>query len=124
MQTSLGLKLLLTRFQTSSSLSWFILAMVLYPGVQRKAHAELDAVVQDRLPAFQDRDKLPYINAVCKEIYRWRPVSPLGVPHRVTQDDSGSICVHPLNTSSSTGGPTVYRDYFIPAGTIVIGNAW
>ena len=61
--------------------------MVLNPEVQRKAQKELDSVVGERLPDFGDRDHLPYVNATCKEVYRWHPVTPLGVAHAVTQDD-------------------------------------
>lgn len=65
--------------QTASALSLFLLAMVLYPDVMRKAQAEIDEIVgRDRLPNFGDHDKLPYINAMVKEVLRWRPVSPLG----------------------------------------------
>ena len=57
------------------------LAMALYPGVQKKAQAELDAVVgPNRLPDFHDRLSLPYINAIVKESSRWNLVSPLGRP--------------------------------------------
>lgn len=53
--------------------------MTLYPEVQRKAQAELDSVVEHgRLPTFDDRSKLPYLECVMKEIIRWNPVSPLG----------------------------------------------
>ena len=53
--------------------------MVLFPEVQAKAQAELDAAVgNERLPCFNDRDSLPYINAVCKEVLRWHTVAPLG----------------------------------------------
>jgi cytochrome P450 len=55
------------------------LAMALYPEVQKKAQAELDAVVgPNRLPYFQDRPSLPYINAIVKESARWNLVLPLG----------------------------------------------
>ena len=54
--------------QTASALKTFCLAMFLYPEVQRKAHAELDAVVgYVRLPDFSDRDSLPYVNALLSE---------------------------------------------------------
>ena len=83
-----------------------MLAMVLYPDVQRQAQAELDDVIgSHRLPEFGDRESLPYVNLVCKETLRWQPVVPLGLAHRLTQDD-------------------VYGDYFIPSGTVIIGNAW
>ena len=53
--------------------------MVLYPEVQKKAQAEIDAVVgNDKLPSFQDRDHLPYINAICLELLLWLPVTPTG----------------------------------------------
>ncbi|KAG5947889.1 hypothetical protein E4U59_006754 [Claviceps monticola] len=54
-----------------SSLRSMLLALILYPEVQRRAQQELDEVVgDDRLPEFQDRDHLPYINALVKETYR------------------------------------------------------
>ena len=55
------------------------LAMALYPEVQKKAQAEIDAVIgPNRLPDFEDRPSLPYINAVLKEVMRWHLVTPLG----------------------------------------------
>jgi cytochrome P450 len=53
--------------------------MALYPEVQKKAQAEIDAVVgPNRLPDFHDRPSLPYINAVVKESSRWNLAAPLG----------------------------------------------
>ncbi|KDQ23402.1 hypothetical protein PLEOSDRAFT_1109045 [Pleurotus ostreatus PC15] len=83
----------------------FLLAMVLHPEAQRKAQDELDAVVGDRLPTFEDREQLPYIRALLKEVTRWQPVTPMGHAHRVTEDD-------------------VYDGYFIPKGTLVATNVW
>ena len=54
--------------------------MALYPGVQKKAQAEINAVVGlHRLPDFEDSDRpsLPYINAIVKELMRWHSVTPL-----------------------------------------------
>lgn len=48
-----------------------ILAMLLHPDKQQKAHDELDRVVgKDRLPTFDDRQDLPYIRAICTEAFR------------------------------------------------------
>lgn len=46
-------------------------AMMLFPNVQQKAQAELDAVVgPDRLPVIEDFGSLPYIRQVVKEALR------------------------------------------------------
>ncbi|PBK93209.1 cytochrome P450 [Armillaria gallica] len=83
-----------------------LLAFLLYPEVQAKAQAELDAVVgHTRLPNFDDRPRLPYIDAILLEALRWNPVAPTGFAHRSVKDD-------------------VYRGYYIPAGATIIGNTW
>lgn len=80
--------------------------MALYPDVQQKAQEELDAVIgQSRLPEFSDRNSLPYINALVKELHRWHVVTPIGVPHLSTDDDE-------------------YEGYFIPARSLVCPNLW
>ena len=57
------------------------LALALYPEVQRKAQAEIDAVVgSHRLPDFEDRPSLHYINAIVKELMRWHLILPLCTP--------------------------------------------
>ena len=56
------------------------LVLVLFPQVQRRAQAELDTVIgRDRLPTFDDRPRLPYIEALCKELMRWNMVTPAGM---------------------------------------------
>ena len=53
--------------------------MVLNPEVQAKAQAEIDRVVgKDRLPNFDDRLELPYVEAILRETLRWHPVAPFG----------------------------------------------
>ncbi|KAF2795103.1 cytochrome P450 [Melanomma pulvis-pyrius CBS 109.77] len=74
---------------TSSSIILAILqAMTEYPEVQKKAHAEIDAVIgTDSSPKWSDFSKLPYINMIIKEAHRWRPVLPLGVVHALSEED-------------------------------------
>jgi len=80
--------------------------MLCNPEAQRKAQAEIDKVVgMSRLVDFEDRDGLPYLDAMVKEVLRWHPVLPIGIPHYSTEDD-------------------IVGKYFIPKGTIVIGNTW
>ncbi len=92
---------------TSSSMISSILAMCLFPDVQRKAQEELDRVVgHDRSPTWDDEANLPYLQAVVKEVLRWRTVTILaGIPHAPLTDD-------------------VYRGYKIPAGTQITANLW
>ncbi len=52
--------------------------MAMSPEVQKKAQAELDTVIGGRLPTFEDRPQLPYIQAIVQEAMRWQQVTPLG----------------------------------------------
>ena len=55
-----------------SALKTFILAMMVYPDVQKKAQASIDAYLQEeRWPTFNDRAELPYIDALLKEVLRY-----------------------------------------------------
>ncbi|PBK62165.1 cytochrome P450 [Armillaria solidipes] len=89
---------------TTATIKVFLLTMMLFPGAQKEAHAELNDVLQGRrLPTHQDRDKLPYVNALCKEVLRFHPAVPLSVPHGTAQDD-------------------VYNDYLIPKDSMILAN--
>ncbi|KAF8271997.1 cytochrome P450 [Lactarius quietus] len=91
---------------TSAVMAWWTLAILAYPETQARAQAELDAVVgRTRLPTFADYPHLPYIRAMVKEALRWRPVDPVGLPHRSIEDDW-------------------YEGNFIPKGTVCIANVW
>ena len=80
--------------------------MSLYPEAQRKAQAELDAVIgPDRLPEYSDRAALPYVNAIVKEALRWQPVLAFSLPHMRVEDME-------------------YSGYFIPKGSLLMPNSW
>jgi len=56
-----------------------LVAILLHPETQATAQQELDAVTgRKRLPTFEHRQMLPFVDAVCKEAMRWRPLAPLG----------------------------------------------
>ncbi|KAF9230097.1 cytochrome P450, partial [Melanogaster broomeanus] len=79
---------------TSASLAVFFLAMALYPEAQRRAQAEIDAVIgNDRLPTFEDRRSMPFLEATLRKILRWHPVAPLGLAHQAREVDSFD-CYH------------------------------
>jgi len=80
--------------------------MALNPEVMKKGQEELDRVVgKGHLPDYSDKENLPYIDALVKELLRWNPPAPISVPNKAMQDD-------------------VYRGYFIPAGATIIQNVW
>ncbi|KAF9525565.1 OrdA protein [Crepidotus variabilis] len=84
----------------------FFLAMVLFPDVQKRAQAEIDAVVGDeRLPSLADKPNLPYVSAIITEVLRWNSVGPLGAPHTAMED--GYI-----------------NGFFVPKDSMIIANLW
>ncbi|KAB5590605.1 Cytochrome P450 family protein [Ceratobasidium theobromae] len=86
-----------TLFAVASALV-FIMAMAMHPEIQAKAQAEVDGALNSiRLPEMADRDSLPYVECIVKEVFRWKAVVPLGVPHACIQDD-------------------IYKGYRIPKG--------
>ncbi|TCD67843.1 hypothetical protein EIP91_011905 [Steccherinum ochraceum] len=91
---------------TTAAAESFVLAMAMFPEVQRRAQEELDKHVgSSRLPDFNDLKSLTYIKAVVMETLRWMPSAPLGLPHCLTEDD-------------------VYKGYHIPRGAMIIANVW
>jgi cytochrome P450 len=92
---------------TSAQLYGFAQALLLYPHVQDKGQAELDAVVgTTRMPTLDDMPHLPYVRACVKEALRWLPIAILGAfPHASTKDD-------------------IYNGYRIPAGAMMVLNTW
>ena len=79
----------------------FLIIFMYFPHILRKAQVVIDeAVGRDRLPDFDDVNRIPYITAMIREAFRWRTVAPVAIPHAVVQDD-------------------FYEGYFIPKGTTV-----
>jgi hypothetical protein len=99
--------------------------MVLYPDVQKRAQSEIDRVIgSDRLPTFEDRDQLPYIEAVVKEVLRWQPVAPLGeVETQFILRNIDPSCTHPGLPHLVTQDD-IHAGYFIPKGTTIFANIW
>ncbi|PHH69952.1 hypothetical protein CDD82_7420 [Ophiocordyceps australis] len=90
----------------SPAIKGFILAMIMFPDVQRKAHEEFDRVVgPNRLPSYEHQPHLPYIKAIVSEVLRWAPVAPIGIPHMAKED-------------------TLYQGYLIPKGAILLPSIW
>ncbi|XP_053105262.1 cytochrome P450 2J2-like isoform X2 [Hemicordylus capensis] len=72
---------------TSTTLRWALLYMAFYPEIQARVQAEIDSVIgQSRQPSMDDRDSMPYTNAVVHEIQRMGNLLPLNVPRMTTND--------------------------------------
>lgn len=53
--------------------------MLQHPEVLKKAQQEMDTVVgSSRLPTFEDRPSLPYLECVMSEVLRWGVPVPMG----------------------------------------------
>ncbi|KIJ27205.1 hypothetical protein M422DRAFT_191307, partial [Sphaerobolus stellatus SS14] len=88
------------------TLGTFFLAAATHPDICKRAQAEIDAVTAlQRLPDYEDRTSLPFVEAIYREVMRWRPAMPMGVAHTATQDD-------------------VYEGYLIPEGATIMSNIW
>lgn len=91
---------------TAAVLMNFILVMILYPDIQEKAQKLIESVVgSKRLPTFQDRPSLSYIDAILRECQRWRPVFPLAIMHATVDSD-------------------IYNGFYIPKGATITPNIW
>nr|XP_021514931.1 cytochrome P450 2J6-like [Meriones unguiculatus] len=89
---------------TSTTLRWALLFMTLNPDMQEKVQAEIDKVIgHDRQPRTDDRESMPYTNAVIHEVLRMGNIVPLSVPREVTAD------------STFTG-------FHLPKGTMILPN--
>jgi Cytochrome P450 len=94
----------------------FFVAALIRPEIQTIAQEELDAVTRrERLPTIEDRSRLPFVDAVCKEVIRWRPVVPLGesilsthLAHAKVRQFTGVL--------HATTEDDVYEGFFIPKG--------
>ncbi|PWY89944.1 putative cytochrome P450 [Aspergillus heteromorphus CBS 117.55] len=93
-------------YTTKMVLETFVTTCVDHMDVVRKAQNELDSVVgTERLPNFGDMDRLLFVGAFISELVRWKPISPIGVPHAVIQDDE-------------------YLGFRIPKDATIIANQW
>jgi cytochrome P450 len=70
-----------------ATLSSFLLVLLLYPDVQKRA---TDRVVgRMHLPSFNDRPKnIPFVEAIYKELLRWRMVFRLDVSRSAMENET------------------------------------
>jgi hypothetical protein len=120
----------------------FFAAVLIRPDVQTMVQKQLDAVTgRERLPTFEDRPRLPLVDAVCKEVLRWRPVTPLGEsmlpadrpPKRSHDAQPSPMQQQKIMSTKVTSFPRVGRvslptsftdDRCVFSGAMAIGNSW
>ncbi len=91
---------------TLATLQWGLLYMMVYPDIQKRVQAEIDAVVgRNRLPRLADKPNLNYTQAVIWEIQRKASVSPLGIAH-------------------AAGSDTQLNGLDIPKDALLVANLW
>ncbi|KAJ3483992.1 hypothetical protein NLJ89_g12018 [Agrocybe chaxingu] len=91
---------------TISATGTFFYCMAANPTVQKKAQEEINRVTGgSRLPDFSDRDAMPYLEAVYREVMRYHLSVPLTVSHSLLEDDH-------------------YKDYCFPKGTLIFANIY
>ncbi|CAF99656.1 unnamed protein product, partial [Tetraodon nigroviridis] len=91
---------------TTNTLRWAMLYMALYPNIQERVHREIDSVLPNgRMPTLEDKQKMPYVEAVLHEILRFCNIVPLGIFRATSQDAN-------------------VNGYTIPKGTMVITNLY
>ncbi|XP_047452549.1 cytochrome P450 2F2-like [Mugil cephalus] len=89
---------------TANTLLAGFLYLMNYPEVQERCQQEIDKILDGKDHAsFEDRDQMPYVQAVIHEIQRMANIVPLSVYHCTTQD-------------------TELMGYSIPRGTTIIPN--
>uniref|UniRef100_A0A673CBT1 Cytochrome P450 2K1-like n=1 Tax=Sphaeramia orbicularis TaxID=375764 RepID=A0A673CBT1_9TELE len=86
---------------TATTLRWILLFMIKYPKIQDQIQEEISRVVGSRKLQYEDRNNLPFTNAVIHETQRLANVFPMSVPHRTSKD-------------------VTFQGYFIEKGTVVI----
>ena len=72
---------------TATTLLWALLYFIYYPDVQERLWEEINDVIgMLRLPTLEDRDKMPYCEAVITETLRLSNTVPLSIAHSASRD--------------------------------------
>ncbi len=84
---------------TANALSWTFYLLSEHPEVEARMHAELDTVLQGRLPGVEDLATLPYTRWVIEESMRlYPPAWGLAGRQAVAEDEIGGFTVPPNTT--------------------------
>ncbi|KAG7032949.1 Cytochrome P450 77A3, partial [Cucurbita argyrosperma subsp. argyrosperma] len=70
---------------TAAAIEWGIAELITNPNIQNKLHEEIKQTVGDRKVEESDVEKLPYLQAVVKELLRKHPPTYFTLTHSVTE---------------------------------------
>ena len=81
---------------TAATLNWAMLFMIQYPDIQTKVRQELNQNIGSIKVKMDEKNKIPYTEAVIHEIQRRGNIGPLAIFHQTTTNvDVGSFSVPP-----------------------------
>ena len=84
---------------TAATLNWAMLFMIHNPDIQSKVRQELNQNIGDKKMKMNDRNKIPYTEAVIHEIQRIGNIAPVAVFHKTTTNiDIGPYSIPPKTT--------------------------
>ncbi|XP_029122865.2 flavonoid 3',5'-hydroxylase [Elaeis guineensis] len=91
---------------SSLTVEWAFAELLTNPSILQRAQREMDEVIgRERRLQESDIPKLPYLQAICKEVLRKHATTPLNLPHLATEDCE-------------------IDGYYIPKGTRLLVNIW
>jgi len=103
------------RDTTAQALSWTIFCLCSHPEVEAKARQEVSDVCGARGPAYEDLNRLPYMNAVLSEALRLYPSVPIDIKLALEDD------VWPDGTKIPAGTNIVYNIYTMGRDPLIWG---
>jgi flavonoid 3',5'-hydroxylase len=96
---------------SSSIIEWALAEMLNNPSILKRAHEEMDQVIgRSRRLEETDIQKLPYLQAICKETMRKHPSTPLNLPRVSTVACEVDGYYIPKNTRLSVNIWAIGRD--------------
>ncbi|XP_004496181.1 cytochrome P450 77A3-like [Cicer arietinum] len=84
---------------TATAVEWGIAQLIDNPEIQAKLYQEINAIVGDKKVEEKDVEKMPYLQAVVKELLRKHPPTHFVLTHAVTEDTSLGGYDIPTNTN-------------------------
>uniref|UniRef100_A0A182WIG9 Cytochrome P450 n=1 Tax=Anopheles minimus TaxID=112268 RepID=A0A182WIG9_9DIPT len=96
---------------TNTTLDLAFMMMLVRPDVQEKVHEELDNHLEmNTMPHYDDRHKLPYVEAFLLEVNRFFSIAPLNGPRRAITDCTLGGYRVPKNTTVLMGLRNIHMD--------------